>query len=1329
MFSQLEVMMSAVRQESAALDSMKAKVREFEELKTQLPILKKQLNDSEKAHAEALRLKNESDEQAAQLRLDMQRLNDMYNNERKQHLDAKHLQLRQEQELNRVLKDNIQLKKAADDMADVQKSNQSLTKQVNVLQARLDEEKRELERSLQMAEKQHEEAEKIKAELSQHFWNLSEELKQKQTALSESEECCRELEQTAANLRQGLGLASELALMCTEDKLSSSRETEERCMSRMSGLLSDVSTGKATIKRLEETIASLEDAMSGSGELAEKQRQESLEIIARQADQLQAMSDRNKELLDREVQLCRKIEAMGEEVKLAGAEGEKQKEEVSRRDEKIAALQKEVKAMAEARDEADVKLQSSITHATALEEQLRAAHDKQWVDVQQLKERELSVESQVKELQETIEEKESRITELEQEKDKIQEMCQEEVSKVSHMSGVLKAELEKRLDELSACSKERDALRAESTKMQRTIEEMNMELKKKEKIFQHAIDTDRAKIQQEMKSKNNRIRSLESEKQELLAETSHLMEQLASEQRAKSMVEKNVNTINTSLVNATEEAKELRAENSRLEKQLEESAKREKELTTRLSDGETQFKLDISRLDGIVKESRKTAAHQVGELSARNQALTDELAAERQRLSDLEASEKQAVLNAEKWATELKLLRTEHEEFQLSAGKEIATAKREAQHMGGKVKTLLDLKSKIEMELVSLRMERARAGSDVTHLNDRVKDLEEKCKSLESDLAKSTADLEAMTSQCRKNKASAIDFESNLQRHMKLLAKANEEIERLEKHSFLESKKLRSNLSNANRQLNENKETISRLSAEVESSSANYTKLQNTSNDTISGLIEELKRTEDALSKERQGNSQEMNRAHQKITELQSRLEATKESMQEKLYQTQTDKSDKEVMLSQLNAEIVRLKNSNESKDSRISDLEKQHQEDRSKAQDLRATIAKLENELSDLKVELAKTDKMKRALDVKLQRQLSSPSKRFDESWGSPHAATQSSVYQDETENDFDSSNRMYIGGGDEYLESKYGTSVYGEYDDGGDGDGEIGAGMGMYGGQYSGDNHNDSYKDTYAASHSFHAGDDDPIPQKMSPIQSFRPSPISHSVSQPPPCSPGDDVVDEEEFARTIAAAGSNRPTYGRPNQGNESVTSESGSNAVADSIARTQKFLKVRGGGGGSSRNQSGQVNRGTGGQTSRDVGSRGGGRKVEGATYLHDDGEEDFAFDAPSLMPATPPNISFDNNGIDDQHDDGGYHDADGVDSARTDSAPSREKSFSAPGISQAESTTREKNSSKSKSKKTRKVKSSSGVPRDNSLKSAQPEHRASEPLFPRISPLRKGSGGG
>ena len=62
----------------------------------------------------------------------------------------------------------------------------------------------------------------------------------------------------------------------------------------------------------------------------------------------------------------------------------------------------------------------------------------------------------------------------------------------------------------------------------------------------------------------------------------------------------------------------------------------------------------------------------------------------------------------------------------------------------------------------------------------------------------------------------------------------------------------------------------------------------------VADLLEQLQKAEESLSYERRSAQQQVEQYHSRVVELQSSLEKTKGSMEEDLYKTKTEASNKE---------------------------------------------------------------------------------------------------------------------------------------------------------------------------------------------------------------------------------------------------------------------------------------------------------------------------------------------------------------------------------------------------------------------------------------------------
>ena len=1156
--------MAAVRHESQSLENLKAQMKSMEEVKKEIPVLKEKLQFAEESLMAKNREKKCADEAMEDLKADLQRLNDMYANERKQNLESQEKQLSLQQELDLCKLEMDKAVKAAPRIAELQKSNQAQKLQIDILKQNLEEEQRAVQKGVQLMEKQTEEAEQCKAELSQHFWSVSEELKQTQEQLQGAQQVSQQLEQ---------------ALVAMGERVEQSQgELQQAAVSQQSLKQDFEKKNAAALHDLEEKNKRLSDGKANLVvQLAEHQSQlaeadKHIRTIEENHKKYQAEKDEELAKLQDEVlaqgRLREEISTLTSKLATQKELENKFKADVEEWEKKYEDLNATYKSETHAKSDALLSIQNSSTVHKALENQLKEANQKHWQEIQKTKGMELEFESKIESLQQSVSDKDMRIQSLEEEREKIQEMYQEEVGRISHVSGVLKAELEKRLDELGSCSKERDELKADNSKLQSQIDNVEENLKKKEKVFAHVVETDRNKIANEMKSKNNRLRALENEKQDLLKETQHLMDQISLEQKAKTESIKDYKKAKVRMEEAEEECRVASTEANKYKRECDRLLQAEAQLKTQLQTSEEQFRTDITRLDGIVKNSKRTAAQQVTDLSNKVKALQDELNDERTHKESLVESEKTATSNAEKFSTQLEALKLEFEEFQFNAAKEIAAAKRDSQHTSGKVKSLLDIKSKMEMELVQLRLERARSGSDVTHLADRVKELEGKVESQTIAIRKADDENEKLLANNRRLKSNEIDAEAALSKSTKQLTKAKEEIERIEKHSMIESKKMRTQLNAMNRKIHESEDIIANLQEEAESYNTSYTKLQNTSNKTITGLIEELKRTEELLVTERKTNNQEISTMQHHLTEMRTKLENTTHSMQEKMYHHQNDKTDKENLLNQLNAEASRLKALCNTREERIAELEKQHQEDRSKMQVLRNEVVAAENSVADMQLEVAKSETKRKNLEEKIE-QMEDKAEDWKREHGNTLKEVQASYeYNPSGGGALDNG----IGSIDEYSNDYYGGSIASSYDvdpkyklfidheDVDDDAHEVAEedSVQTYTEDQSNSKRPTSHKEANKYSPSSYKRDK---PQHSAPAKTnFRHSPIVDKYDE---FALQQDIEEEEGINSAISAANNHRSSYGYKKEPSDEVEEDItlDTRRVNDSIDMTQKYLQKK------------------------------------------------------------------------------------------------------------------------------------------------------------------------
>ena len=220
MYTQLEAMMTAVKREAAGLEGLKSRLREMEDIKQRNEDLKGKLQASEKANSDLHLMIENAERGATILREDMQQLNDLYEEERTQHISAQQKFLTQEHEFMHVKGELGFAQREAQKLGDLRKTNQTFSGQLASSQKRLEDERLEWAREKQKLEDKVKDAVKQKDDTSSHVWNLSEEVKGLRGDLKHYEGNMESLQQALANSELRTKQAKEQTVMVWEDALS-----------------------------------------------------------------------------------------------------------------------------------------------------------------------------------------------------------------------------------------------------------------------------------------------------------------------------------------------------------------------------------------------------------------------------------------------------------------------------------------------------------------------------------------------------------------------------------------------------------------------------------------------------------------------------------------------------------------------------------------------------------------------------------------------------------------------------------------------------------------------------------------------------------------------------------------------------------------------------------------------------------------------------------------------------------------------------------------------------------------------------------------------------
>ena len=133
LFSQIEAMMATAKNEAQNVEEWKLKAREADDLRLVVPDLQSQVAAAKEMNYSLRRTMGELERQNAQLRHDMQSLNDLYHSEHAQFLSMQQTKQAADNEVLRLKHELAHSKSEASRSLDLRSSNDSLAADATTL--------------------------------------------------------------------------------------------------------------------------------------------------------------------------------------------------------------------------------------------------------------------------------------------------------------------------------------------------------------------------------------------------------------------------------------------------------------------------------------------------------------------------------------------------------------------------------------------------------------------------------------------------------------------------------------------------------------------------------------------------------------------------------------------------------------------------------------------------------------------------------------------------------------------------------------------------------------------------------------------------------------------------------------------------------------------------------------------------------------------------------------------------------------------------------------------------------------------------------------------
>ena len=126
LFGQLQLLMAAASTEVANIDEMKVKVKQADEFRLRVPELENELSATKEMNYGLRRSMGDLERQNAQLRHDMQSLNDIYHNEHREYVNMQQARQNSDNEVLRLKHELAFAKSQINNLGELRSSNDSL---------------------------------------------------------------------------------------------------------------------------------------------------------------------------------------------------------------------------------------------------------------------------------------------------------------------------------------------------------------------------------------------------------------------------------------------------------------------------------------------------------------------------------------------------------------------------------------------------------------------------------------------------------------------------------------------------------------------------------------------------------------------------------------------------------------------------------------------------------------------------------------------------------------------------------------------------------------------------------------------------------------------------------------------------------------------------------------------------------------------------------------------------------------------------------------------------------------------------------------------------
>lgn len=503
----------------------------------------------------------------------------------------------------------------------------------------------------------------------------------------------------------------------------------------------------------------------------------------------------------------------------------------------------------------------------------------------------LGLRSELERAQSALEDMSSKVELGSSEQAGLKDLMHREISMANNISNSLRDELEKRLNELLEMRKERDTLSAEKEAFLLVSSEREKTMKRNEVAFQKALEADRAKLQQELKTSLSRVRVMEGEKEELLKENEQLSIKLMEDRKEVTRLVGDLASLQKTHENGASQCLELQSRLNDALKELKDATRTEFTLREEYAKAEKAFKEELMRVESLVKEAKRSAASQISQISSQIRIDSEEIGALKRYNLELADAEKRLLLEVDKLKSEIDIKTMQIDNLESKFSDDAVLLKAELKESKAKVKCLSEEKSALELQLLESKMAVTKAEGEINRWSQHSSDIENKVSSAESEKDQLREKVGKVMKSYNDLKLKYVEVEEEFFRLKRDNEELNSDLAKAEREGMAEARGLRVALASLNIEHSDMKVQYAVQNKELEETKSSLTKLHESSTASMNSLLDELRIAEDAFAEYRKTSQSEGNDLRHRVKELSGVIELSKGDLDELYLKSKADKS------------------------------------------------------------------------------------------------------------------------------------------------------------------------------------------------------------------------------------------------------------------------------------------------------------------------------------------------------------------------------------------------------------------------------------------------------